>query len=82
MYLIPCIEQAVAELFIHILVIGRCYIILIVYINVENKVISETFGVMSIPRFILINPDGTICNAEAFRPSDKEFKEKLDAALQ
>ncbi len=48
----------------------------------ENKIISETFGVMSIPRFLIINPDGTIHNAEAFRPSDEKFKEKLDAALQ
>ena len=48
----------------------------------ENKMISKTFGVMSIPRFLLINADGTINDADAFRPSDEKFKEKLDAALQ
>jgi hypothetical protein len=37
---------------------------------------------MSIPRFLLINADGTINDADAFRPSDEKFKEKLDAALQ
>lgn len=43
----------------------------------EDRFISEQFGVMSIPRFIIINADGTINNSDAFRPSDEHFDEKL-----
>lgn len=47
----------------------------------EDKVISKAYGIASIPRFILINADGTIANGDAFRPSDKDFHQKLDAVL-
>ena len=48
----------------------------------ENTVISAAFSVMSIPRFILIAADGTVLDAEAFRPSDKDFQKKLEGLLQ
>ena len=48
----------------------------------ENTVISTAFSVMSIPRFILIAADGTVLDAEAFRPSDKDFQKKLEGLLQ
>ena len=35
-----------------------------------------------IPRFMVINADGTIYNADAFRPSDEDFRKKLDAAIK
>ena len=48
----------------------------------EDALISREFGVMSIPRFLLIKADGTILDADAFRPSDPKFSEKLDALLE
>lgn len=47
----------------------------------ENEVISRQWGVISIPRFLVINADGTIANNDAFRPSDDNFKQKLDAII-
>lgn len=48
----------------------------------EYKTISQQWGVTGIPRFIIINPDGTINNAEAFRPSASDFRERIDALLE
>ena len=47
----------------------------------ENEVITKQWGVLSIPRFIIINPDGTINNPDAFRPSNDDFRQKIDAIL-
>jgi len=47
----------------------------------ENKAITEQWGIVGIPRFIIINPDGTIRQADAFRPSDSEFQQKLDKII-
>ena len=47
----------------------------------EDEVITKQWGVLSIPRFIIINRDGTIHNADAFRPSDADFREKIDAII-
>ena len=47
----------------------------------EDRFITEKFGVMSIPRFIIINADGTINNSDAFRPSDEHFDEKLTGII-
>ena len=47
----------------------------------EDEVITKQWGVLSIPRFIIINRDGTIHNADAFRPSDDDFREKIDAII-
>ncbi len=48
----------------------------------EDKLISSQWGVASIPRFLIINADSTICNNDAFRPSDDNFIEKIDAILE
>lgn len=47
----------------------------------QDKVISQQWGVTGIPRFLIINADGTINNADAFRPSDDDFVSKIDAIL-
>ena len=47
----------------------------------EDKVISTQWGVVGIPRFIVINADGTIAQSDAFRPSDDEFSTKLNAII-
>ena len=47
----------------------------------EQKTISTQWGVTGIPRFIIIRPDGTIHNAEAFRPSTPDFVQLIDAII-
>ena len=47
----------------------------------EDRSITEQFGVMSIPRFIIINADATINNSDAFRPSNEHFDEKLTGII-
>ena len=47
----------------------------------EDKLLSSQWGVASIPRFLIINADGTINNNDAFRPSDDHAIEKIDAIL-
>lgn len=47
----------------------------------QDRVLSKAFGVIAIPRFLIINADGTINNNDAFRPSDDSFYEKIDAII-
>ena len=47
----------------------------------ENKLMTKAYGISGIPRFIIINADGTIADGDAFRPSNEEFHQKLDAVL-
>jgi thiol-disulfide isomerase/thioredoxin len=50
----------------------------------DNNWMSEfirSFGINSIPRFILIDPTGNVVNADAPRPSDNELKDVLDKLL-
>lgn len=47
----------------------------------EYEKLSKDWGITGIPRFLIINPDGTINNASAFRPSDEQFREKIDAII-
>ncbi len=42
---------------------------------------SKSWGISGIPRFIMINPDGTIFNADASRPSDAETVSTIDAQI-
>ena len=42
---------------------------------------TKAYGISGIPRFIIINADGTIADGDAFRPSNEEFHQKLDAVL-
>jgi len=43
--------------------------------------ISKDYGVSGIPRFMLINPDGTIASVNAPRPSDANIIESLKSLL-
>lgn len=47
----------------------------------EYKLISKQWGITGIPRFVIVNANGTIAHAEAFRPSAPDFIEKLDAII-
>lgn len=40
------------------------------------------YGIDSIPRFILIGPDGKVINADALRPSDPALQAQLDSLLK
>ena len=46
-----------------------------------DEILSRQYGITSIPRFLIINADGTIGNANAFRPSDPDFAAKLEPYL-
>ncbi|MBS1565824.1 MAG: TlpA family protein disulfide reductase, partial [Bacteroidetes bacterium] len=49
--------------------------------NAFESAFIKSFNINSIPRFILLSPDGTIIRADAKRPSDPELKAQLDALL-
>ena len=42
----------------------------------------KAFGITSIPRFILIDPNGVVVDADAARPSSPKLKEQLDGLLK
>jgi hypothetical protein len=46
--------------------------------NDWNSEFMIKYGVTSIPRFILLGPDGNIVNSNAQRPSDPALQDKLD----
>lgn len=48
----------------------------------QNEKISKDWGIAAIPRFIMINPDGTINSADALRPSDESLIPLLDKLIQ
>lgn len=43
----------------------------------DKNQLSASYGIESIPRFILIGPDGRIINAQMPRPSEAEFEDLL-----
>ena len=47
-----------------------------------NSEFITSFGINSIPRFILIDPKGIVLNADAPRPSEPQLQEKLDSLLK
>lgn len=47
----------------------------------EYELICKQWGITGIPRFVIINADGTINNSEAFRPSEKSFRERIDKII-
>ncbi|WP_304197792.1 TlpA disulfide reductase family protein [Flavobacterium alvei] len=49
--------------------------------NDWNSEFAKSFGVTSIPRFILIDPSGKVVKAVAERPSDPELQKLLDSLL-
>lgn len=52
------------------------------YADRANMDFIKAFNVNSIPRFILIDPTGTVVDADAARPSDPKLKEQLASLLQ
>jgi thiol-disulfide isomerase/thioredoxin len=52
------------------------------YADRANMDFIKAFNVNSIPRFILIDPTGTVVDADAARPSDPKLKEQLAGLLQ
>ncbi len=49
--------------------------------NNWNSDFIKAFGINSIPRFILIGPDGKVVDSDASRPSNPKLIEKLDKLL-
>jgi hypothetical protein len=49
--------------------------------NDWNSEFMIKYGVTSIPRFILLGPDGNIVNSNAQRPSDPALQDKLDSTI-
>lgn len=47
-----------------------------------NSDFIKSFGINSIPRFILIDPSGKVVDADAARPSEPKLIEKLDGLLK
>lgn len=47
----------------------------------QHRAMSKAYGISGIPRFIIVNADGTIRDADAFRPSDPDFHAKLDKII-
>jgi len=48
----------------------------------NNKILTETFNMLQIPRFILLDPAGKIVDANAARPSDKRIRQLFDKVLK
>lgn len=46
-----------------------------------NSDFIKSYGINSIPRFILIDPNGKIVNSDATRPSNPELQKELDKLL-
>lgn len=46
-----------------------------------NSDFMKGYGINSIPRFILIDPNGKVLKSDALRPSNPELKEELDKLL-
>jgi alkyl hydroperoxide reductase subunit AhpC len=47
-----------------------------------NSDFIKAFGINSIPRFILIDPNGVVVDADAKRPSNPKLIEQLDGLLK
>jgi thiol-disulfide isomerase/thioredoxin len=47
-----------------------------------NSDFIKAFGINSIPRFILIDPNGIVVDADAKRPSNQKLLEQLDSLLK
>jgi thiol-disulfide isomerase/thioredoxin len=50
--------------------------------NDWNSAFLKSFNINSIPRFILIDPNGKVVSADELRPSDTKLSEKLDLLLK
>lgn len=47
----------------------------------DQQFLKEKMGIAGIPRFIVLNADGTIAEGDALRPSDKNAKAMLEEVL-
>ena len=47
----------------------------------DQQFLKEKMGIVGIPRFIVLNADGTIAEGDALRPSDKNAKVMLEGVL-
>lgn len=43
----------------------------------QNEALSKAYGITGIPRFIYVGADGSLIDADAFRPSDNDFMERI-----
>lgn len=50
--------------------------------NDWNSKFVTDYGIQGIPRFILIDPNGNVVEADASRPSSPDLRKKLDALLK
>lgn len=50
--------------------------------NAWKSEFTQAYGINSIPRFILIGPDGNVVDADAYRPSDPALMEQFDKLLK
>lgn len=50
--------------------------------NLENSSFAKKFGINSIPRYMIVDKEGQIINADAPRPSDQKLKALLNKYLQ
>ncbi|MGM9778544.1 MAG: TlpA family protein disulfide reductase, partial [Prevotella sp.] len=48
----------------------------------NNKIFSADWGITGIPRFIMIDANGNVYNANASRPSNKETEETIDKIIR
>ena len=49
--------------------------------GIQNVKLSNDWGITAIPRFIILNADGTIRSANAIRPSASDIIQQLDAII-
>ncbi|QQT25035.1 MULTISPECIES: TlpA family protein disulfide reductase [Sphingobacterium] len=48
----------------------------------NHKSVSQALNILQIPRFLLLDPQGNIVDANALRPSDKRIRLQLDKLLK
>ena len=52
-----------------------------IFEKISGRQFLDRMGINAIPRFLIVGRDGRIIHADAARPSDKDIKDILDAAL-
>lgn len=49
--------------------------------NAGNSAFATQYAIATIPRFILLDPDGRIVSSDALRPSNPALQKQLDGLL-